>query len=186
MVIMLALVAAALPCCGPIPEQGWASASSPGSVRAEDPGMESNIIRVNKFFSADPWLCFNNDGTGRVDGVRLTVYLEGASQPKGVFGNGSILVEMYRLDRDAKGSESAALLHSWELPPHEAYPWRAKRPTGMGWGYGLRLPWPDELDVAGRQVAFLVKYRRDDGRLLSSSRQVLRVPAPRNLIPLGK
>lgn len=173
-----------LPCCGPDAEQGW-NARSADSWRADDPMMESNIIRVIKFFSADPWLCFNSDGTGRVDGVRLTVYLEGTRQPKGVFGTGTIIVEMYRLDQDARGKESAALVHKWELSSSDAYPWRAKKPTGMGWGYGLRLQWPAELNVAGRQVAFVVKYRREDGGLVSSSRQVVRVPAAQNLVPLG-
>ncbi|MFH1417753.1 MAG: hypothetical protein ABII12_05630 [Planctomycetota bacterium] len=156
--------------------QSQAQNKGPGP-RMDDPGMESNIVRVNKFFGANPWLTFKSDGSSAVDGVRCTVYLEGAAQPKGVFGNGAILVDMYELAQDADGKEQPCQAHQWRLGPEEAYAWRAKKETYMGWAYSLRLNWPDHLDVAGRQVAFVVRYVRDDGRVVSSSRQVLRVPA---------
>jgi hypothetical protein len=183
--IILALLAVLSLRCEPTPGRNWDGPSRERGSRSVDPGMESNIIRVIKFFSADPWLCFKNDGTGRVDGVRLTVYLEGTREPKGVFGTGTIIVEMYRLDMDARKRETATLAHKWELSSDDAYPWRAKNRTGMGWGYGLRLQWPADLDVSGRQVAFVVKYRREDGALISSSRQVIRVPTAAKSVPLG-
>jgi hypothetical protein len=145
-------------------------------ARTGDPAAESNIIRVSKFFSADPWLSFANDGSGKVDGVRITVYLEGPSAPKGVFGTGTIVVDMYRIDYEKHGRENAVQVHKWELPSDAAYPWRAKEKTGMGWGYSLRLQWPAEIDVQGRHVAFVVRYVREDGRVINSSRQVIRVP----------
>ncbi|HVP11972.1 MAG TPA: hypothetical protein VMV94_12395 [Phycisphaerae bacterium] len=154
----------------------WKPLAKDTAPRVEDPGTESNIIRVSKFFNADPWLSFAADGSGRVDGVRITVYLEGPNAPKGVFGDGTLIVEMYRLDHEKRGREVPTLVHKWELPPDQAYPWRAKQATGMGWGYGLRLQWPAELDIQGKQVAFVVKYRRTDGRIVSSSRQVVNVP----------
>lgn len=142
------------------------------------PRNDPNIIAVRKFFSAAPWLIFDSDGTGKIDGVKISVYLEGAQEPKGVFGNGTLVVEMYRLDLDPTGRENATLVYKWEMSSDEAYPWRRKKETGMGWGYGLCLQWPKKLDVGGRQVAFLVKYVRDDGRVVSASRQVLKVPIP--------
>lgn len=153
-------------------QNGWG-----GSRRGQDPPAESNIIRVFKFVSSNPWLIFKNDGSGRVDGVRITVYLEGPGKAKGVFGTGTLLVAMYRLDRDALGQEITRPIHEWELPPEKAYPWRAKKETALGWAYSLRLQWPASLDLAGRDVAILVKYVRDDGRVIGSSRQTLRVPA---------
>jgi len=159
----------------------WAAAGcvdgdSSGWGAQNDPSMESNIIRVNKFFSADPWLSFDGEGAGKVDGVRCTVYLESAKQPKGVFGDGTIVVDMYRLDGAPSGGKMLTHVFKWELSPQEAYPWRAKKETMMGWGYGLRLNWGKGQDVAGRRVAFVVRYIRNDGRLISSSRQVLKVP----------
>jgi hypothetical protein len=174
---LAAVLVSALHCEQPVAREGTAAPvkSSPAAV---EPITESNIIRVSKFFSADPWLSFASDGSGKVDGVRITVYLEGPSAPKGVFGDGTMVVEMYRLDTDKHGRETATSVYKCELPPEQAYPWRAKKPTGMGWGYGLRLQWPAELDVQGKQVAFVVRYLRTDGRVVSSSRQVVKVPAP--------
>lgn len=141
-----------------------------------NPQVSSNIVRVNKFFSVDPWLSFSADGSGKIEGVRFSVYLEDAKVPKGVFGTGTLLVEMYRIDRDPNGREKTAKIFEWELPPDKAYPWRAKRETMMGWGYGLRLQWDPALDIEGQLVAFVVRYVHEDGRVCSSSRQVLKIP----------
>jgi hypothetical protein len=138
--------------------------------------LESNIVRVSKFFSSEPWLSFDDDGSGRINGFRCTVYLEGAGSPLGVFGTGTIIVAMFRLDRDPLGREIATPLQEWEMPADKAYPWRSKNRTLLGFGYGMRLRWDEQLKVAGKQVAFMVKYVRDDGHIINSSRQVLKVP----------
>jgi hypothetical protein len=148
------------------------------AARTEDAEgvSESNIVRVNKFFSSDPWLSFSGDGTNRIDGVRFNLYLESATKPEGVFGTGHIVVSMYRIDHDPARREVAVPLHEWNLSPQDAYPWRAKKKTALGWGYGMRLQWGDKVDVAGKTVAFVIKYVREDGKVISSSRQVLKVP----------
>ncbi|HUN80938.1 MAG TPA: hypothetical protein VMV81_05440 [Phycisphaerae bacterium] len=154
--------------------------ASPAKSRPEpttdDFPLESNIVRVNKFFNSDPWLSFESDGTNKVDGVRFSIYLEGPSSPKGVFGTGRIVVTMYRIETDPTGKETAAQLYEWDLPPEKAYPWRAKNITAMGWGYGMRLRWEKPIDISGRQIAFVVKYIREDGRVITSSRQVVKGP----------
>lgn len=158
------------------PDQQWGASPSKTLADPPEPPPVSNIVRVNKFFSQNPWLSFKNDGSGNIDGVSFTVYLEGASQPRGVFGTGTIVVTMYRLSADPVGREVVVPVHEWVLPPDKAYPWRSKRPSAMGWGYGLRLQWPDTVNVGGKQISFTVKYIREDGREISSSRQVLKVP----------
>jgi hypothetical protein len=165
-------------CMQPTPgEFAQAQALPQPPRRADDVApLESNIVRVNKFFSSDPWLNFEADGTNKIDGVRFAVYLEGAEKPKGVFGTGRIVVTMYELSRDANGEESARQLFEWELPSEKAYPWRARQMTALGWGYGFRLHWDPKLKVEGRLVAFVVKYFREDGRVITSSRQALKVP----------
>lgn len=143
---------------------------------ADDAPTEQNIVRVNKFFHANPWLTFNNDGSDRVDGIRFSVYLEGPHRSGGVFGSGTMVVSMYRLDVDQTGRERPTKVHEWELPSEQAYPWRAKKKSLLGWGYGLRLQWDDKLRLEGRQVAMVIKYVREDGQVISSTRQVLKVP----------
>lgn len=173
---------------------GWLMLSLPGCMQPVEPGVtttfsaakskgddreppvETNIVRVTKFFSAEPWLTFSNDGTSRVNGFKCSVFLEGAGKPRGVFGSGTIIVCLYRVDRDGAGHEVAVPLQEWEMPPDQAYPWRCKERTLLGWGYGLRLQWRDDLDLEGKQIAVVVKYVRDDGKTLSSTRQMLKVP----------
>lgn len=183
--IPLVLVMAGFLCllrCGP--ESGGWQADWGRLDGKKSPPASSNIVRVNKFFSADPWMTCDSDGSGRINGVRCTVYLEGAGRPKGVFGTGTIIVEMFRLERDEKGRETASPAYEWRMSSEEAYAWRAKEETMLGWGYGLRLLWDPKLDIEGCQVAFVVKYLREDGRTVSSSRQVMRVPA-RGAIAVG-
>lgn len=143
---------------------------------------ETNIIRVNKIVSSSPWLSFDPDGTRKVDGIRITVYLESADRPKGVFGDGIITVQMYRLERDKSGQETAALAQEWVLPPEKAYQWRATEESMLGKGYSLRLRWDKDANVNGKQVAVLVKYQRPDGRQIASTRQVLKVPAAPTIV----
>ncbi len=169
--ISLSIIAAVAAGCTE-PAGGWGRASR----SADASPIESNIVGVRKFISSNPWLIFNSDGTGRVDGLKLTVYLEGTKGPKGVFGSGTIIVTMYRVDRDPAGGRVARQVFEWELPPHKAYPWRAKHVTGMGWGYGLRLSWGKDLDLAGKNVAVVVKYAQEDGRVVASTPQELLVP----------
>ncbi len=171
---LIFLVPVLFSCNGP--HSQWGTSHSKADANPTEPPPESNIVRVNKFFSQNPWLSFTNDGSGKVDGVSFTVYLEGPRGPRGVFGTGTLVVTMYRLDRDPLGRESVTPAHEWVLRPDQAYPWRCKRPSAMGWGYGLRLQWPETVKVAGKQVAIIVKYVREDGREISSSRQVLKVP----------
>ncbi len=164
---------------------GWQTQQNGPAMTMPGPEPVSNIVSVNKFFSAVPWLIFDDPSSGRVDGFKCTVYLEGYDSPKGVFGTGTIVVTMYRIENDPLGREFTTQVHEWELPPHKAFPWRAKKATMIGWGYGLRLHWGKDLDVMGRRIAIVIKYIRDDGRVLSSSRTVLRVPLVGDSVSLG-
>ena len=174
-VVCPAVAIAALTGCTQQDIERWEAAQRPLLGQSVAP-VESNIVRVNKFFSQAPWLSFKNDGSKKVDGVSFSLYLEGPSAPKGVFGTGTIVVSMYRLDTDPLGKEVATQVKEWVMTADEAYPWRAKKQTALGWGYGLRLNWGDDVNVAGKQVAIVAKYIREDGRTISSSRQVLKVP----------
>lgn len=152
------------------------SSIEPKPISAPPSTEESNIIRVNKIFDSFPWLSFASDGSGRVDGFKCAVYLEGARSTKGVFGTGTLVVSMYRLDADALGREVPTEVQCWTFTREEAMQFRAREMKMLGWGYGLRLKWDDNVSVCGKKVAVVIKYVRDDGRVVSSSRKVLRVP----------
>ena len=138
--------------------------------------MRSDIVAVRAFFVEPPWLIFDHTGGGQVDGVKITLYLEGAGKPKGVFGAGTIVVTMYGVEKDAGGRLVRTQIHEWELPPEKAYPWRSIRESRFGWGYGLRLHWDPSLDVAGKEVVFVVKYVHEDGRVNATRPKAFRVP----------
>lgn len=152
------------------------SSIEPKPISAPPSAEESNIIRVNKIFDSFPWLSFASDGSGRVDGFKCAVYLEGARSTKGVFGTGTLVVSMYRLDADALGREVPTEVQCWTFTRDEAMQFRAREMKMLGWGYGLRLRWDDQVKVSGKKIAVVIKYVRDDGRVVSSSRKVLRVP----------
>jgi len=140
-----------------------------------------DIIRVVKIINTNPWLKFDPLGS-KVDGFRCTLYLSapvvgesGREGEKGVFGAGTIIVQMFAVEFD-KNTKRDVLreIHKWELDRDEAYKYRAKKAEALGWGYGLRLRWPDGLDVAGQKVAFHMSYRRQDGGVIPSSRPTIR------------
>lgn len=138
----------------------------------------SDIVQVINFVPTNPWLVFD-PLDGRIDGFKTTIYLsanvEGTKDGiKGFFGDGTIIVQLFSEVAEQGARPQMKLAHSWELSPAEAYPWRAKEMSLLGWGYGLRLQWPKELSLAGKNVAILVSYRRSDGRLISSSKPIVR------------
>ena len=145
----------------------------------------SDIVHVFLIYPTVPWLVFDDQGGGVVDGFTCSAYLispvydpvSGKVHEKGVFGTGTIVVEMYRLDRDAAGGEISALVQTWELPPDKAMKFRGRKPKLLGWGYGLRLKWDKDVKVAGEDVAIVVKYVRDDGRVVPTRRKQLHVPS---------
>ena len=157
---------------------GTAWASKPSKPGAELPSSApvSGILRVNKFFPVVPWLIFDNQGSGKIDGFKCAVYLEGPQSAKGVFGTGTFVITLSHIGRDGSGNEIATPVHEWELPPEKAFYYQAREPTMLGWGYGFRLNWGDDVDVSGKKIAIVIKYIRDDGQVISASRQVLRVP----------
>lgn len=142
----------------------------------------SDIVQVVNFVPTNPWLIFD-PLDGRIDGFKCTIYLGAPlkNRPagekdgiKGFFGDGTIIVQLFQNVAEEGQRSDMKLAHSWELSPDDAYPWRAKEMSLLGWGYGLRLQWPGDLKLSGKKIAILVSYRRTDGRLISSSKPIVR------------
>jgi hypothetical protein len=161
----------------PMPVTGPSGDKTPTvTIVSED--ERSDIIQVINFIPTNPWLIFD-PLDGKVDGFKCTVYLAAPLQgersgTKGFFGDGTIIIQMFQGGGDDSENSRMELVHTWELPPEEAAKWRAKKMTVLGWGYGLRLRWPETVTAGGHKVSFLVSYRRSDGRLISSSRPIVR------------
>lgn len=177
--VALGLLSATAGCQQPTQSFNTASTEKKGNFH-DDPPVVSNIVRVNKFYSQQPWLSFDQDGSGNIDGFKCSVYLESPEYKKGVFGTGTIVASLYRVTFDPTGREVATPVQEWELSAEKSLPWRARQPTLLGWGYGLRLQWDKKQDLAGQEISIVIKYIRDDGRVIGSKRQVLRVPSKGN------
>lgn len=164
----------------PSPAQPGGSVGAPNPSAAQRdvslPGDDPNIIGVRKFLSQDPWLSFNREGVREADGFKATVYLESGTSGKGAFGDGILRVVMYSVQRDRRGAEETLTReYRWDLTPMQSTPWRAKRPTRLGNGYGLRLSW-GSADVHGKEIELVFQFIRRDGSIVTAEPQRLRVP----------
>jgi hypothetical protein len=184
--LVACVLAAALPACEQTQNQTGFGVNPNAAKKEPKPPLkevyvppdvsQSNIVQVTKFFGEFPWLSFSSGEAGTIDGFKCALYLSTpTSQGKGVFGSGTLVIEMYRLDNSPQG-ETATLVQTWELPPQDLYMFQSTKPTMLGWGYGLRLRWDEKVDVRGRKIALLIKFIREDGRIVHAQRQVLRVP----------
>lgn len=177
LVCCICLLVAAPSCMTPVQPIWGAPETNEPKLTVPDDEAVFDIVRVNKFFEQYPWLSFDSGGVDRIDGFKCAVYLESSDgENKGVFGSGTIVVTMFRLETGPDGREVALPVYEWTLPSDKAYRFRAKEPTLLGWGYGLFLRWGKNVDVQGRKIAISIKYIREDGRVVRSSRKVLRVP----------
>lgn len=168
-----------IPMWGPPPAKAEPPPIAPKKIESVPaPEDDPNIVGVRKFISQEPWLSFNQEGLRQPEGFKATLYLESGTTGRGAFGDGTIRISLYTVDRDSKG-ERLKLAKRWEISPQDSVPWRARRPTQLGWGYGLRLPWGD-AKLAGKEVEFVFQFVRRDGAMLSAEPIRMKVP-PRNV-----
>lgn len=144
---------------------------------AADVPVESDITQVKKFYSASPWLSFDEAGDPNPEGFKVAVYLISARTGKGAFGDGDIEVTIYSHPKARRGGKPTepVLEKRWILSTKDAMPFRAKVEHVMGFGYGLRLNWGG-VDLLGKTVSVHIDYRRTDGRLIRSQPKWLRIP----------
>ena len=90
------------------------------------------------------------------------MFLIDGATGRGLFGEGTIVVDLYRIGVDEEGNEATTKVHEWTFDAERAVPFRSKQRTALGWGYQLRLHWED-LDVAGQEIELRISFRRPDG-----------------------
>jgi len=137
---------------------------------------EPEITEVRVYHPSYPAWQWTEDKQA-IRGIKVgPVYLVGPNG-KGVFGDGVIRPRLYRLDRHADHKVVPTLLKEWAFTVEEAVPWRIKKPSLMGWAYGLPLVWEDPGLLAGaREVRLVIAFECSDGRLVSSSKKDVQVP----------
>lgn len=135
--------------------------------------LSDSVVRVLTIYKLIPWVSFDEAGDRDPEGVNITVYLIDGPSHKGVFGNGNLIVDMYAQEPAADGRTTRTLIKKWSFGPHDAP--RSRRPTMLGWGYGLRLDWRP-TEVMGKRIELIVSFERSDGRVVRSTTKHLRVP----------
>ncbi len=146
----------------------------------ENAKLSGNIGLVHPSFNIFPWLQFD-PADPRPQGFAVqSLYLIDNKTERGVFADGTIVVRMYRVDREPDGRETRPLVHTWRLNPAQAMPFRSHRRTVFGVGYMLLLQWPKNLDVLNREIMVIVEFERPDGKVISSHPKFLKVPTKMN------
>jgi hypothetical protein len=141
--------------------------------------LEPNVIQVVAFFKPqemNPWIWAED--RSRVQGIFITSLFLSGPDGKGVFGDGVIRPFLYVAKETKDGNKKWEKIKEWSIGVREAMPYRAKKKTAMGWGYGLiPLDWGD-MDLSHKHVRVVISFERRDGRVITRrSRQEFQVPA---------
>ncbi|TWT42374.1 hypothetical protein RAS1_35050 [Phycisphaerae bacterium RAS1] len=162
--VLVALAAAlALPGC---------QTGGPGAAASDD------VVQITQFYSNYPWRVDYDD---RITGFKVAVYFVSAATERGTFVSGDILCWLYQRVRRADGRRDRELLHTWRLSEQEAAGFRFRERKQLGFGYGLVLTWPSNIDVHGREIEIVMGYDRSDGRTILGPPRTMKVPVPADL-----
>jgi len=136
--------------------------------------MAPDIFKIVKFFPASMWRDFD-PADANPEGFQMTLYLISGKTDKGAFGDGTIQVDLHAATRDAEGRKKYEPVKRWSFAPADAFPFRVKEQSVMGWGYQLYPNWGD-ADVLGKEVRINVSYVRGDGKVIQSRPTFRTVP----------
>jgi len=140
------------------------------------PDTRRDIVSVNTFYTTKPWLNFERPPRDIPGGFKFTLYLRGADSAQGVFGDGTIHIDMYRVDDDdAPDGTKRTHVRRWSFDTEQAHPYRAKREVRFGRAYGFRLDWGGS-NVLGHEIMIIASFERFDGRIIYSQPKYLKVP----------
>ncbi len=141
-----------------------------------DNRFRQDIVQVATFVDKlNPWLNFDNPPRDVPGGLKLAVYFTSSNGPLGVFGDGTVLIDMYRMDGGPANRKELVHLKQWRFSTEEAYQYGFRERQRTGWGYQFRLEW-GENDVLGEEVVFIVSFERYDGRVVRGKRNFFKVP----------
>jgi len=148
------------------------SAADPN--RIENAPLEKNIIKIVPMYGMNP---FGTVGGGsKINGFVIgALYLMGPDG-KGVFGDGTIHVFLYEVDRTrGKKVSERRLVREWLFDTEKAKPYRSRKRYLGGYGYQLHCAWGD-IDLGGKDVEIEVHFERTDGRVITSLPKAYTVP----------
>ena len=142
------------------------------TVLRQSPGNRSQpILRVFTLFYQKPWLNLDAAGDRDPEGLEYRVFLDPGTR-KGVHCDGTFVIAMYHIDRDASGKIDRRLVSDWRYPTSDFD--KIDSPL-LGMGYLVRLRWATK-DIAGKEVEIVTRFENPNGSVVSAGTKRLRVP----------
>jgi len=139
---------------------------------------QSDIVEVVAIYDSYPWLFDPDDDTGKAVGIRIrSLFLISAKTKKGVFGDGTLRMTLFEVQHPPGSRPVREKLHEWQFDKVQAVNSRVTKKTLMGYGYMFYLAWPEEMDLAGREIALGIDYIRTDGKLVRERPKYFQVMA---------
>lgn len=129
------------------------------------------ILSVFTLFYQKPWLNLDAYGDRDPEGLEYRVFLD-AGTGRGVHRDGSFVIALYHIDRNADGQMERKLVSDWNYETSDFARIDSKL---LGEGYLVRLRWARK-DIAGKEVEIITRFRNPDGTLISAGTKRLRVP----------
>ncbi|HUW81392.1 MAG TPA: hypothetical protein VMZ31_01195 [Phycisphaerae bacterium] len=158
--------------CAAFPGDG----ASPGQI-ARAP-TQSDIVEMVAIYDPFPWLFDPDDDTGKVVGIRIrSLFLISGKTKKGVFGDGTLRMTLYVVQHPPGLRPVREKLYEWQFEKVQAVNSRVAKKTWMGYGYMFDLPWSEEMDLTGREIALGIDYIRTDGKLVRERPKYFQVMA---------
>lgn len=137
------------------------------------PKDSGDIVRVVRcIYDQNPWLNLDKFGDRDPEGVWFRAFLD-VGNNYGVHRDGTIHVDLYKIERVTKDQIERTLVSDWHYPTGEIN--TIQKPGMLGEGYVLQLVWADKK-IAGSEVEIIVRYEDAEGNIARSGTKRMTVP----------
>lgn len=153
---------------------GTSACRSSGRAEGRGPAGQAIIRRVACVYDQNPWLDLDRLGDRDVEGLWFRVFLDPGSG-RGVHAEGTLHVEMYRVDRkrDGQGAAVRTLVSDWHYATSDFA--RIAKPGMLGDGYVPQFVWA-EKSLAGSDVDVVIWFEDTDGNIARAGTKRLSIP----------
>lgn len=145
-------------------------------IEVENIAVKDDIVQIVQFWPQIPFV----KKSGIPVGMTVTTYFVSGETDRGAFVPGTIYAWLFIKDRDKPLDDEEEPAHVWKFDPDEAMNYRIRKLAKPGYGYGLILVWPNELDLEGKQIQIQLAYRRLNGTVVQAPRRDFEVPVGPN------
>jgi len=130
------------------------------------------VRRLACLYEKKPWLT-NLDIAGDLDpeGIKFRAFLDPGTG-KGVWLTGMFKIEMYKIDRNARGEYTRTLVSDWIYPSSKINRLHSKI---LGNGYHFLLRWHSK-DLAGHEIELVTQFEDANGWIARASTKRFSIP----------